>query len=35
MNPRPNSWINLGRIGMALSLLPIAAIALGAALELP
>jgi hypothetical protein len=29
------NWINLGRIGMALSLVPLAAIAVGAALGLP
>jgi hypothetical protein len=29
------SWFNLGRAGMALSLLPLAAIGFGAALGLP
>jgi hypothetical protein len=29
------SWLNRGRVGMALSLVPFAAIALGAALGLP
>jgi hypothetical protein len=32
MNP---NWINLGRVGLALSLVPIASIAVGASLGLP